>query len=128
MESIEMNYYEDIKNSEISISKDNEGRITGIFNFPENLDLFKGHFPGNSILPGVFQIEMIKYALEKTLDIPLTLLSVRKTKFSSQITPGMDVNVEITIRNDEKELLDVRAVVRAEDTLAGKAGLTLTKE
>lgn len=120
-----MNCYEDIKTSEVDIFQKSEDCIIGKFRFPENLMIFQGHFPGNPILPGIFQIEMIKYCLEKVLGIPLCLKIVKKTKFSSLIYPGVMVTVEIKINSKKTEMLDVKAVVKAGDISAGKANLIL---
>ena len=123
-----MGCYQDLNNSEISILKENNYRITATFLFAKSLEFFKGHFPGNPILPGIFQIEMVKYILEKSLHTPLCLQSVKKTKFSNLIHPDTMVEVEITINRVEKTLVDVKAIVRAEDVIAGKINLILTKQ
>lgn len=123
-----MNCHEDIKKSEVEILRKSEDCIIGKFQFPENLMLFQGHFPGNPILPGVFQIEMIKHCLEKVLKISLCLKTVKKTKFSSLIHPGVMVTVEIKINRKKTEMLDVKAVVKAGDISAGKANLILVSD
>jgi 3-hydroxyacyl-[acyl-carrier-protein] dehydratase len=122
-----MNCYQDLKQSELSISRDNDGRIIGKFRFDNRLPLFQGHFPGNPILPGIFQIEMVRYCLEKYLKTSLHLSMVRKTKFSSLIHPDVVVSVEITINQHEADLWNVKALVKAADVIAGKANLTLKR-
>lgn len=122
-----MNCYQDLKRSELSISRDNDGRIIGKFRFDNRLSLFQGHFPGNPILPGIFQIEMVRYCLEQYLKTSLHLSMVRKTKFSSLIHPDVVVSVEITINQHEADLWSVKALVKAADVIAGKANLTLTR-
>ena len=121
-----MSCYQDLKNSELSIIKENDHRITARFLFKKQLEFFEGHFPGNPILPGVFQIEMVKYILEKSLQTSLCLHSIKKTKFSNLIHPDTVIVVEITINRTEKALFDVKAIVRTEDVIAGKTNLILT--
>ncbi|MCK5164611.1 MAG: hypothetical protein KAQ72_12885 [Desulfobacula sp.] len=123
-----MSLYNDLKNSEISILKKDNQHINASFQFKEDLDLFKGHFPGNPILPGIFQIEMVKYSLEKSFDTCLLIKSVKKTKFSSLIHPGKTVYLDITINIKENSLFNVKAVLRVDDTIAGKINLILTEK
>jgi 3-hydroxyacyl-[acyl-carrier-protein] dehydratase len=123
-----MGCYQDLKNSEISILKENDHRIRATFLFEKSLELFKGHFPGNPILPGIFQIEMVKYILEKSLHTTLCLQSVKKTKFSNLIHPDTIVKVEITINRVEKTFVDVKAIVRIKNVIAGKINLNLTQQ
>ena len=122
-----MNCYQDLKKSEISIVQENDDRITGSFRFDSTLSLFQGHFPGNPMLPGIFQVEMVRYSLEKIMKVPLRIQAVKKTKFSHLIQPNTDVTVEIVIIERGGELLGVKAVVRAQDVVSGKTTLTLTK-
>lgn len=122
-----MSFYQDLKNSELSILQESDNRITATFLFKKELEFFKGHFPGNPILPGVFQVEMVKYILEKSLHFSLCLHSIKKTKFLNLIHPDRIVGVEITINRVENVFLDVKAIVRAENVIAGKINMILTK-
>lgn len=123
-----MSLYKDLKDSEISILKKNNQHINAVFRFKKGLDLFKGHFPGNPILPGIFQIEMVKYSLEKSFDICLSIKSVKKTKFSSLIHPEKTVCLDITVNKEVDNLLNVKAILRVDDTIAGKINMILTEK
>ena len=123
-----MSLYNDLKISEISILKKDPRHIASVFSFAKELDLFSGHFPGNPILPGIFQIEMVKYVLEKSYDKYLRIKSVKKTKFSALIHPEKKVCLDITINKEENNLFDVKAILRVEDLVAGKINLILTEK
>lgn len=126
---LKMSLYTDLQDSEISIIKENDQLIHAEFQFEKQLDLFSGHFPGNPILPGIFQIEMVKYAVEKALDTGgLFINSVKKTKFSSLIHPGKTVMLDITVNREEKNRFKVKGVLKVNDTIAGKVNLNLTKK
>ena len=123
-----MSLYNDLKNSEILVFKKNNQHINAVFSFKKELDLFRGHFPENPILPGIVQIEMVKYALEKSFDTCLSIKSVKKTKFSSLIHPGEIVYLDITMNKEENSLFNVKAILRVGDTIAGKINLILTEK
>ena len=123
-----MSLYDDLKNSEPYINKKNGQQIQAAFCFKSELDLFKGHFPGNPILPGIFQIEMVKYSLEKSFNICLCIHSVKKTKFSNLIHPGETVYLDIMIAVKEISQFKVKATLQVGDSIAGKINLELTKK
>jgi len=122
-----MSLYDELRNSEISISKKDQQHINAVFSFKKELDLFRGHFPGNPILPGIFQIEMVKYAIEKSYKCCLCIKSIKKTKFSSLIHPEKSVYLDIMINKKENNQLSVRATLSVDDAVAGKINLVLTK-
>ena len=128
LNNYKMSLYNDLKISEISILKKDPRHIASVFSFAKELDLFSGHFPGNPILPGIFQIEMVKYVLEKSYDKCLRIKSVKKTKFSALIHPEKKVNLDITINKEENNLFNVKAILRVDDLVAGKINLILTEK
>jgi len=125
--TFEMSLYTDLKNSEISIVKKNNQKIHAIFQFKKELDFFKGHFPENPILPGIFQIELVKYALEKSFDIRLHIKSVKKTKFSSLISAEDSIMLDITINQEENRLFNTKTILKVKDSIAGRINLILTE-
>ncbi len=76
-------------------SEGNEVTATVIFN--ENHSLFAGHFPGNPIVPGVVQVQIIKNLAEKHLGRNLFLTQAKNIKFLSVISPLANPKVEITL-------------------------------
>lgn len=124
-----MNFYNDLEIAAIGVEKESENRIVGRFKFDKHQVFFKGHFPGNPILPGVFQIEMIKFCIEKTFNENFQIQKAVKTKFASPILPDIQVRVEIGFNEEvENGCLNLKAVVRAGDIIAGRANLTLTRQ
>lgn len=74
----------------------------GNFHVREDLEILKGHFPGNPILPGVVQVEMgaqvcpfiFVRAFENEMykyDLNVALLGVDKSRFRKPIIPGMNL-------------------------------------
>ena len=80
-------------------------KASGIKTFKNNEEFFKGHFPGNPVVPGVILIEMmaqtaaalIAYSLKsETFDKIVYLMNVESSKFRTPVFPEMKViaNVE----------------------------------
>ncbi|RLA63331.1 MAG: hypothetical protein DRQ88_05710 [Epsilonproteobacteria bacterium] len=77
--------------------------------------VFKGHFPGNPILPGVIQVEMMAqtagftitklYSMPfKDIDLKMALLKVENAKFRRPITPDMELDIVSICRKFKKKI------------------------
>ena len=94
-----------VAEKEISNYKDLVGTvIKANYYTREDHVIFEGHFPGNPILPGVVQVEMMAQAtsfglllLEPDLaqkNFDVALLSVSNAKFRKPVLPKMDLVIE----------------------------------
>lgn len=82
--------------------------VTAYFTVTEDLDILRGHFPGNPILPGVVQVEMMAQAsafvslgmnnLDVTgVNVETLLLGTEACKFRKPIKPGMRLKIISTL-------------------------------
>ena len=97
-----------LKKDEIT-SKDLVGsEVVAHFEIKEDLEILKGHFPGNPILPGVVQIEMMAQSsafvsiafnkMEKVgVKVETLLLGVESTRFRKPLLPGMKLKIHATM-------------------------------
>ena len=75
--------------------------------FSANEYFFKGHFPGNPIVPGVIIVEamaqtagiVVSYKLKEFKDKSVLFMSVNKAKFRKPIFPNEKVSFEVKILN-----------------------------
>jgi 3-hydroxyacyl-[acyl-carrier-protein] dehydratase len=77
----------------------------GHFLARKDLKIFEGHFPGNPVLPGVIQVEIMaqcsafvinKYILdvfEPENQIKIALMNVASAKFRAPVIPGMNLEI-----------------------------------
>lgn len=82
------------------------GKVVGHFSVTDDLKILEGHFPGNPILPGVVQLEIMAQASTfinlkvlkeeelSTANIDVALLGVDKARFRKPIVPGMKLTVK----------------------------------
>jgi len=122
-----MNLTTDLKNSLVASSDIGDQEMTALFCFSGNLDLFAGHFPGNPILPGIVQIEMVKFAVEQAHGNRFWIRAIKKTKFASLIRPDIPIHLSIRMTPSDDEL-SVRATLKTENKIAGKINLLLQRK
>ena len=80
--------------------------------FSENEYFFKGHFPGNPIVPGVIIIEamaqtagiVVSYKLKEFKDKSVLFMSVNKAKFRKPIFPDETVSFEVKFINSVRDV------------------------
>lgn len=61
-----------------------------------SLRVFEGHFPGNPIVPGVMELEMLRTVYERFTGQRWAIARVIKAKFTNRILPGDVVTIEGT--------------------------------
>jgi 3-hydroxyacyl-[acyl-carrier-protein] dehydratase len=84
-------------------------------------DIFKGHFPGNPVVPGVCMIQMVKEVLEDHLDKKLKLVKADNIKFLSFMDPRQHEQVSLEIKMNA-----VDGLVKADAQLTN-AGIVFLK-
>lgn len=80
------------------------GKSICTFRVDDSVKVLEGHFPGNPILPGVVQVEMMAQAasflcistLKKPIEetkLEVALISVEGARFRKPVTPPMDLEI-----------------------------------
>ena len=118
---------EDIARAFQSISQSAPGRIIAAFLFREDQEVFRGHFPGNPVLPGVFQIEMVKFALEVGRQGRYRLARIEKCKFTKLVRPGQVVTVSAAW-SERDGITEVKATLDCGGSPVAKMALSLLAE
>lgn len=82
------------------------GKVICNFKVDNTVKVLEGHFPGNPILPGVVQIEMMAQAASflatyckpnENAKIEVALLGVDSARFRKPIIPPMDLEIHATM-------------------------------
>jgi 3-hydroxyacyl-[acyl-carrier-protein] dehydratase len=92
--------------------------------------IYQGHFPGNPVVPGVCQAEMIRELLGIWVNGEVRLLKADNIKYLSMINPFENGNIQVDIDRKEKGngMIDVSAMITAEAVVFLKFKGTFTTE
>lgn len=88
--------------------KRGEDRLVSIAFSPEHV-IYKAHFPGKPITPGVCIIKILGELLERKTRQPLSLREVKNLKFVNPISPIDDPEVDVTFQDISQDGSEVRA-------------------
>jgi 3-hydroxyacyl-[acyl-carrier-protein] dehydratase len=79
--------------------------------------VYKGHFPGNPVVPGVCQVQMIKELSSLALNKEIILSYSDSIKFLSMIRPSETeiLTLSLDIREKETDRWSLNAVISRED-------------
>jgi len=72
-----------------------------VFNIKKDFVAFKGHFPGQPLLPGIVQIEIALFCIRKFLnDKNINISEISKVKFVKPVLPNTQITVSLEIMNE----------------------------
>jgi len=98
-----------------------DANITANITLDASHDIFKGHFPGNPIMPGVCMMQIIKELTEEVLDKELLLQTSTNIKFMAKINPETNPNLVLNISYSEEDgIVKLKNTTFFEETLALK--------
>ncbi len=98
-----------------------EDKVNYIFEIKINSkhDIFKGHFPGNPVMPGVCMMQIIKEISQSIVGQKLFMEKCSNVKFLALINPDTNPNLtlELKITNQDGKV-KVRNTTKFDDTVA----------
>ncbi|MFW0736819.1 3-hydroxyacyl-ACP dehydratase [Flavobacterium sp. N502536] len=106
----------------LSEEKTGDSKYTIAILVNEKHDVFKGHFPGNPIMPGVCMIQIIKELTESITKSTLMIQTLSNVKFMALINPEInpELRLELDIVTTEEDLVKVKNTTYFNDTVALK--------
>ena len=118
-----------------------ESRMEGLpegqsgFNIILNPDhlIYKAHFPGQPVTPGVCILQMIQELLSEQLGMPLFIRKIKHVKFTNMISPVTDGRISVQFNQvcEEENGIKAQGVVMRPDNQADvflKFSVFLVKE
>jgi len=108
-----------LKNSFYFIQSSNatEQGLSAFIHIAPEHEIFKGHFPGKPVVPGVCMIQIVKELLEAHMGKSLLFQKGNQIKFLQLLVPQKDENIAINISwKDHENELQVTADFKKGDT------------
>ncbi|MDQ1097929.1 MULTISPECIES: 3-hydroxyacyl-ACP dehydratase [Chryseobacterium] len=111
-----------------STEKTENGHFTARIILNKDHDIFKGHFPGNPVTPGVCMMQIIKEITEEYTGARLFLKSASNVKFMAIINPfeTPELLLQLDISEHEKDV-KVKNVTTFGETIALKMSVHYQK-
>lgn len=90
-----------------------------------NHEVYNGHFPGQPVVPGVIQLQIIKEILQEILGTKLIMKKVIQVKYLTPVIPDdySILNIKLSIRNTEEKSIRIDATIVNKETVVTKAKL-----
>ena len=106
----------------VSLEKNDSQKYVAIIFVNESHEVFKGHFPGNPIMPGVCMMQIIKELTEQITNSSLVMQSLSNVKFMALINPFVtpELRLELDIITTEDGLVKVKNTSYFNETVALK--------
>lgn len=106
----------------ISLEHKDGARHEAVLVINEKHDVFKGHFPGNPIMPGVCMMQIIKELTEQITKQTLIMQSLTNVKFMALINPEVtpELRLELDITETDEGIVKVKNTTCFNETVALK--------
>jgi 3-hydroxyacyl-[acyl-carrier-protein] dehydratase len=107
------------------VDKINDSDYEAFIHLNKDHDIFKGHFPGNPVTPGVCMVQILKEITSQILEKKLVMKSSSNIKFMALINPEKtpDLKLSISINTDNDEEISIKNICYFDDTIALKMGI-----
>ncbi|KNB62631.1 3-hydroxyacyl-ACP dehydratase [Chryseobacterium sp. Hurlbut01] len=108
--------------------KNDDGNFLANIKLNEKHEIFKGHFPGNPVTPGVCMMQIVKELTEEFTGKKLFLKSASNVKFMAIINPYKTPNLQLQLTVSETdEEVKVKNTTSFGETIALKLSATYKK-
>ena len=107
-----------------------EKRAVGVKKITGNEEFFKGHFPGNPILPGVIMIEalaqlggILMFSKKENLNLTVYFVGLNNVRFRKAVVPGDTLKLEIDIVKSRSRIAQLHGVAKVDEEVAAEADI-----
>ncbi len=102
----------------VELDSSNKENVKAIIDLNKNHEIYKGHFPGNPIVPGVCLTQLIKEIMENVENTELILVYADNIKFMAIVNPEINNRLQIDLKvkyDTEQNLIKVNSVTHFND-------------
>ena len=106
-----------------------EGKtLTSRFQFSPEFIGFQGHFPQKKILPGVCQLQLVLFTVEKDIGSAIALKEIILAKYLSPVFPDDEVTCVISDIGEATGEFIVKATLTRKETRISEIKLRVSRE
>lgn len=102
----------------VELDSSDKENIKAIIDLNKDHEVYKGHFPGNPVVPGVCLTQLIKEVMEKVENKELSLVYADNIKFMAVVNPEINNRLQIDLKvkyDTEQNLIKVSSVTHFND-------------
>ncbi|MFP4023383.1 MAG: 3-hydroxyacyl-ACP dehydratase [Thiohalospira sp.] len=102
------------------IDPSDKENIKAIVELNKGHEIYKGHFPGNPVVPGVCLTQLIKELMENIEAKELRMVYADNIKFIAVVNPEINniLQIDLKIKHDEEQnIIKVNSVTHYNDTV-----------
>ncbi len=103
----------------INIGRSASDEIVADFEVGPESPWFSGHFPGEPILPGVAQLEMVFDTIQGFSPKSLRVTSIRKVRFKQMIRPNDSIRIIAKPRDQRSVSFSFRVMAKGQLACSG---------
>lgn len=98
----------------LDINHSDDGSYVCSVHLCEDCDVYRGHFPGNPIAPGVCNIQLIRECVEKILSKKLKIDNIKQIRFLTLVEPTENNLYIVSLHIDFSDKIDVVADIKSD--------------
>ena len=102
-----------------NLKKSDSMQISADIQVPPDSPWFCGHFPGEPILPGIAQLGMVYYAINRSGDQNLEISNISRVRFKQIIRPNDRLNITTRPQKDRDKSYSFRIMVAGKVACSG---------
>ena len=102
----------------VELDNSNKENIKAIIDLNKNHEIYKGHFPGNPVVPGVCLTQLIKEVMEEVENKELFMVYADNIKFMAVVNPEINnrLQIDLAVKYDtEQGLIKVTSTTHFND-------------
>ena len=115
----------------VELDNNDKENIKAIIDLNKEHEIYKGHFPGNPIVPGVCLTQLIKEIMECSENKELSMVYADNIKFMAVVNPELNNRLQIDLKvkyDTEENLIKVNSVTHYNDQVFYKFKGNLKKK